>query len=367
MGQRPAMGQAQQQTSSSAAANVTTIDKTDPSDASELLGAVGDSAVPVSASPVENLAAGHDSTNATATATPFECDKDAGSASAQHSNDTTKSSSHTQRLISELKEADRQINDLNEMIDELEAEKVVLLELVKSGEDTIANATISLEAATLLQEEANAESKGQLAVRVESLLTELESRQTELDLLREEKQDLERDLELLRVSSTTALTALAELQSNFTLQKEDLRVRKSLLAVQDKELADAYKEIGQLEEDFKNVAEPSLRRLRQPSFFSRMLESAFPVWAGGKGSGKNSRRVKGRGAAATAAIENALAMNRTVESLRENLTAMAAALEGKEVAIEELSEQLAERVEEAEKRYKSVHLRCLAPASVVLL
>ena len=65
---------------------------------------------------------------------------------------------------------------------------------------------------------------------------------------------------------------------------------------------------------------------------------------------KSSRRAKGREAAALAAEEAAKELNATVEHIRNNLTVMAATIASREVAIEELSEQLEERIDEASKR-----------------
>lgn len=261
---------------------------------------------------------------------------------------SAKSSSDTQRLISEIEEADRQIVDLNDMIDELEAEKEILLQRVKSGEEAMKNVTLSLQAAALVQEVADLRVKEEMELRITALKEELITRQEELETLKAGKEILEVDLDLLKISTASTITSLAEIRLNFTVQSMELRVTKARQVEQEKELSDAYKEIGQLEDDMKNVAEPSLRRLRQPSFFSRILERAFPVWVGGKGSSKSGKRAKGR--TASAVTESMQTMNRTMDSLRENLTAMAAAMEGKAVLIEELSEQLAERVEEAEKR-----------------
>ena len=268
----------------------------------------------------------------------------------EHTNSSVRASSDTQRLITELREADRQIDDLNEMIDELEAEKVTLLNKVKAGEEALANVTESLQAAAEQQGMEMEKSIEEMTVRIDELQSELENKQKELVSLESVKDSLGADLIKLQDAAKTTAVTMKEIQLNITQQAELLKVSKKRAVEQEKELSDAYKEIGQLEEDMKNVAQPSLKRLRQPSFFTRILESAFPVWVGGKGNSKNARRVKGRGAAATAAAENMLAMNRSLENMRENLTAMAAALEGKEVAIEELSEQLAERVEEVEKR-----------------
>ena len=93
-----------------------------------------------------------------------------------------------------------------------------------------------------------------------------------------------------------------------------------------------------------------LKEEEASSFFSRFFQSAFPVW-----SGKVTPKVKkGKGkpiiTPASAAPDTLMSLNKTAISLRENITAITAALEGKEEIIEELSVQLAERADEAEKR-----------------
>lgn len=253
--------------------------------------------------------------------------------------------------VTKLREADLIIDQLNEKIDRLEEEKAKLLLQISDIDEARANYTLSVEAAVLSATEQHSSLITGLESRISTLDISLKDLNKELEALRTDKINLEEELGV--IASTTNVTSSfhVELKANYSLQVTELKSSKELLTQQEKELADAYKEIGQLEEDMRNVAGPSLRRLRQPSIFSRILERIFPVWVGGKGSVKSGRRAKGRAAALSAALETAQAMNRTVESLRENLTAMASLLDSRESAIEELSEQLAEGIEEADKRY----------------
>jgi myosin heavy subunit len=256
----------------------------------------------------------------------------------------------TQRVESELREAERKIDNLKVMIDELEIEKLELTERVKLGEIAVLNLTSECSAAAALMEESSLQLQDELNSQMLTIQTELDSKNAELETLKAEKESLDVELEQTKDEAASAQLDLSGLKSNSTIMVENLRVSRIRISEQEKELADAYKEIGQLIEDMKNVAEPSLRRLRQPSFFSRFFQSAFPVW-----SGKVTPKVKkGKGkpivAPASAAPDTLMSLNKTAISLRENITAITAALEGKEEIIEELSVQLAERADEAEKR-----------------
>lgn len=247
--------------------------------------------------------------------------------------------------------AERKIDDLNDAIDDLEDTKAKLSLQVLTDEEFKANFTSAANATAMSKVRENAITYSELKAQIEILKTSLIERNEELVILRASKGTLEADLVLLKANVSMTGETILELRSNFTSGGEELKARRELLSQQERELADAYKEIGQLEEDMRSLAGPSLKRLRQPSFFARILVSAFPVWVGGKGSIKSSRRAKGRAAAALAVEETAAEMNRTVESLRENLTSMASTLTSKEAIIEELSEQLVERTQEADMRY----------------
>lgn len=173
---------------------------------------------------------------------------------------------------------------------------------------------------------------------------------------------------------------------------------------------EAYAEISSLELDLRNLAEPSLKRLRQPPLVSRLLDLINPLggwgWGltskppgGGSGNGagrgkeggdgeksdglfsswrwgasressstgtgtgvavagvggtrttsKASRRRKGREMAVAAASDNLTSMNRTIANLRQNLTAMTKALRAKDTIIHELQEQALGYDKEADKR-----------------
>jgi WW domain len=252
--------------------------------------------------------------------------------------------------------AEQKIDDLNGAIDDLEDTKAKLSLQVQSDEESKANITFAANATAMSKVRENAITYSELKAQIEILKTSLIERNEELVILRASKKTLEAELVSLKAKVSTTGETILELRSNFTSGGEELKASKELLSQQERELADAYKEIGQLEEDMRSVAGPSLKRLRQPSFFARILVSAFPVWVGGKGSIKSSRRAKGRAAAALAVEETATAMNRTVESLRENLTSLASTLTSKEAIIDELSEQLVERTEEADMR--SVDTTC---------
>lgn len=250
--------------------------------------------------------------------------------------------------------AEQKIDDLNNAIDDLEDTKAKLSQQVLSDEESRANITFAANATAMSKVRENAITYSELKAQIEILKTLLVDRNDELVILRASKKNLEAELVSLKTNVSTTGETILELRSNFTSGGEELKASIELLAQQERELADAYKEIGQLEEDMRSVAGPSLKRLRQPSFFARILVSAFPVWVGGKGSIKSGRRAKGRAAAALAVEETASAMNRTVESLRENLTSMASTLTSKEAIIEELSERLVERTEEADMRSADV-------------
>jgi predicted nucleic acid-binding Zn-ribbon protein len=256
----------------------------------------------------------------------------------------------TQRVESELREAERKIDDLKMMIDGLEIEKLELTERVKLGEIAVLNLTSECSAAATLMEQSSLQLQEELNSQMMIIQSELDKKNEELENLKTEKESLDSDLVQVKEQAASAQLDLFGLKSNSTKMVEDLKISRIRISEQEKELADAYKEIGHLMEDMKNVAEPTMRRLRQPSFFSRLLQSAFPVW-----SGKVSPKVKKGKSKPTVAVVSAtsdtlMSLNKTAISLRENITAIAAALEGKEEIIAELSAQLAERADEAEKR-----------------
>lgn len=258
--------------------------------------------------------------------------------------------SDVQQFISKLRDADKEIDDLNLVIDDLEEEKAQLLLRKQLNDGAMANLTSAADVLKLVALQEYSVIHSALLVQIRTLESYLDKHSQELENLRSSNSDLERNIVSVRETINVTTSTISEFLSNITGGESLLKSNRDKLTQQDKELADEYKNIGQLEEDMRNVAGPSLKRLRQPSFFGRVLESAFPVWTGGKGSLKSSRRAKGREAAALAAVEAAKELNATVEHIRNNLTVMAATIASREVAIEELSEHLEERIDEASKR-----------------
>lgn len=264
--------------------------------------------------------------------------------------DSTAVLSDVQQFISKLRDADKQIDDLNLVIDDLEEEKAQLLLRKQLNDDAMANLTSAADVLKLAALEEYSVIHSALLDQIKTLESSLDKQSQELENLRSSNGDLERNVVSVKETINVTTSTISEFLSNITTGESLLKSNRDKLTQQDRELADEYKNIGQLEEDMRNVAGPSLKRLRQPSFFGRVLESAFPVWTGGKRSLKSSRRAKGREAAALAAVEAAKELNATVEHIRNNLTFMAATIASREVAIEELSEHLEERIDEASKR-----------------
>ena len=275
-----------------------------------------------------------------------------------------KDNSHIVRLEAELQETVQQIAELREMIVDLEVQKIDLLEKTVTVEKASADFTTDCGSAAALRQELHLQRTAVLESELGLLQLELDGRRDELEALTVTISSIRDDVEKAKSSAAVGQSNLVELISNCTLQAENIKVSRMRIAEHEKELSDAYKEIKQLTEDMRNVAEPSLRRLRQPSVFSRVLETAFPVWSvKGVSKGKKGRKTappststsssSGTLSSASDHTDYLSVLNRTVDGLRENLTAMAAAVEGKEVVIEELSLQVAERIEEAEKRYYS--------------
>ena len=259
-------------------------------------------------------------------------------------------SSETQIFITQLKDADQKIDELNDIIDVLEIEKADLENLIKVGQEIQNNITLISVAAVRNASDVHAASQLQLTNQLTALELELEALTDELKLLKTAQAKIESDLVFEKEKNVKSSEILSDLQSNFTIKNDELQENENRLKDQEKELCNVYKELGQLEEDFKNIAEPSLRRLRRPSLFKRILLKAFPVWIGGKGSVKNVRRAKGKIAAVTASEESFIAMNKTIKDLRVSLKEMSVALGDKEVTIAEISEKLAEHIDEDEIR-----------------
>lgn len=263
-------------------------------------------------------------------------------------NDTPVARSNKRSLELELLEAENQVADLKLIISELGIEKIELLEKLKVGEQALLNFTSISTAATFQEKEVNEKQKADLKSQISSLESRLDIVNSDLEEVREISSRLTAELAELEIISSATKFELLQLKPNFTMQVDELRLSQSRIVEQEKELVEARKEIEQLGEDLRNVAEPRMRQLRQPSFFSRMLQSAFPIWT----SKSNAKQKKGKNknTPVNEHAETMISLNRTIDTLRENLTAMAAALEGKEEVILELTEQLAERIEEAEKR-----------------
>jgi len=124
----------------------------------------------------------------------------------------------------------------------------------------------------------------------------------------------------------------------------DMRLRKVIKALKDKnkELMDAYEEIGKLEAELHNVAGSSIRRLTKPSFFGKLWGYSWNPLGIFSFDNNNNNKDKNN--------DEIFIMNRTIHGLYDNLTAMNNALESKDDIIQELSEQLEEYEEEADKR-----------------
>ena len=259
-------------------------------------------------------------------------------------------SSEIQTFITQLKDADQKIDELNDVIDVLENEKFELQNLIEICEEIQRNITLISVAAVRNASEVHSASQLQLTNQLTAVELELEILADELELLKTAQSKLESNLIFEKEKNVKSSEILIDLQSNFTIKNEELQEKEERSKDQEKELSNVYKELAQLEEDFKNIAEPSLRRSRRPSFFKRILLQAFPVWIGGKGSVKNVRRAKGKIAAVTASEESLVAINNTIKDLRVSLKEMSVALGEKDVTIEEISEKLAEHIDEDKKR-----------------
>lgn len=265
--------------------------------------------------------------------------------------DSSTQLSDVQLFISKLRFADEQIDGLNVIIDDLEEERMQLLLRKQLNDDKMANLTSAAAVLELAALQEYSVVHDALFAQIKAVEASLNRHSQELENLQSANSDLERDITSVKETINVTSSTISELISNVTIGERILKENRDILSQQDRELADEYKNIGLLEEDMRNVAGSSLKRLRQPSFFGRVLESTFPVWAGGKGSLKSGRRAKGREAAALAAVEAARELNATVEHIRNNLTVMATNIVSREIAIDELSEQLEERIDEASKRF----------------
>ena len=235
----------------------------------------------------------------------------------------------SERLFKELKGADKRIDDLNNMIDTLENEK-----------DTL-NTKLSNETALRLSIEAN-------YTDIANKYNEIQLANTDtINKLKELTISIEKEIE----EKEKIAVELALWQSKYGNDTDlldtptDMRLRKVIKALKDKnkELMDAYEEIGKLEADLQNVAGSSVRRLRRPSFFGKLwgyswnpLKASMGLFNSHDSKDKNNDII--------------YTMNRTIHVLHDNLTAMSNVIESKDDIIQELSEQLEEYEEEADKR-----------------
>jgi chromosome segregation ATPase len=287
-------------------------------------------------------------------------DKSIGVAAAQQQNSTVAPSISSmgatgqqpdehQRLVSELRKADKQIDELNDYID-------TLLDKIKAGDDERAALLVKANATAIQKGEADIEVLDELSEKIDVLQAELVVKNEELESLHAVKEALEREVGAVKTKLEETSSALQILKGNFTHLQQETKKNKKRSQDQEKELEDCYREMGLLETDLKNLAGSNLKRLTRPSFFSRLFDgwsNPFQLFGGSEGSSTSAvkstrytRRAKGR----LAAAQSSLAMNRTISTLRENLTALANSLSSKEAVIVDLTAQLAEKMEEAEKR-----------------
>lgn len=253
-------------------------------------------------------------------------------------------------FITKLKDADKKIDELNNIIDVLEDEKMKLLNLIKSSDEVNNNITLVSISAVTNATDVRTAAQLNLTNQIDTMEQELEIYLNQSEEFKGAKKRLETDLIVEKEKSENSKVTLIELKSNYTINNDELNRNEEKLKDQEKELFNVYKLLGQLEEDLKNIAEPSLRRLRKQSIFKRILIKAFPVWIGSKSNGKNVRRATGRNVAKLASDEMTVSMNNTIEDLRLNLKKMSNLFNEKEIIIGEISERLAEHIDEDEKR-----------------
>ena len=150
-------------------------------------------------------------------------------------------------MVTELRKADQQIDELNDYID-------TLLEKIKVGEEertALAAATAAAAAAVVTNSsnvsndrEADLEVMNELSEKIDFLQTELVEKNEEMVRLQTSKDILEKKL----IDTSSALKIL---QGNFTTQQQEIKQFKKRGKEQEKELEDCYREIGLLETDLK--------------------------------------------------------------------------------------------------------------------
>lgn len=160
------------------------------------------------------------------------------------------------------------------------------------------------------------------------------------------RRELEEELVTAKELSRVASDFLAVARSNASSIRSDLLLAESRIRSQEAELEEAYQEVAALETELRRMSGDSLRRLRRSSVVD-FLTSWYPRRGRTRRASSSPARQTARGAV----LQREMHFNETVALLRENITALTLALEGREQLMRELSEEIADLREEAAERY----------------
>ena len=138
---------------------------------------------------------------------------------------------------------------------------------------------------------------------------------------------------------------LAVARSNATSILGDLQAAESRLRAQERELLEAYQEIESLQFELRRGSWDSEHRPRRPS-----VVGLVTGWYARRRTPTRSASSPSRELARGAVTKRELHFNETVALLRENITALTLALEGREQLMRELSEEIADLRDEAAER-----------------
>ena len=160
------------------------------------------------------------------------------------------------------------------------------------------------------------------------------------------QRELEDELATARELSRMASDFLAVARSNATSISQALQLAETRLRAQEQELFEAHQEVEALEAELRWVAGDSAHRSRRPSVVGLVTGWYSRRRSPAKSAAPSPSRESARGAVAMREVH----FNETVSLLRENITALTLALEGREQLMRELSEEIADLREEAAER-----------------
>jgi WW domain len=135
--------------------------------------------------------------------------------------------------------------------------------------------------------------------------------------------ELVKELFAMKQMAQAAADFIVAARRNATSLGEDLAMVQLRLSESEKELSDAFEEIGSLEDELRRVSEESVRKMRSSPLKSLVMSIGLPFWPRKKQEERPVERYASRKAEAKSAVSRReISHNVTLALIRENMTAM---------------------------------------------